>query len=245
MSAQLAQALQANIAACERIVEQYGAVQCGVNFAALLESNQKALAAFEAAPQQAQAPFTHAVATTTNGRPGITIYDLGPSLNPDSAITAKLIEMGWTPPSKQAQAPTPGVCDLVQVDGLGKSSRSQHDADSAELRSLCAERDELRRWKSTYAPRLAALEGSLQHAQREAAQGMEARSALASEREANAILTDELEAQQAQAPIDPDGAESRAGFRAFDEAQMARWATPWQVWREAVKWAAPQQGSKT
>ena len=105
MSAQLAQALQANIAACERIVEQYGAVQCGVNFAALLESNQKALAAFEAAPQQAQAPFTHAVATTTNGRPGITIYDLGPSLNPDSAITAKLIEMGWTPPSKQAQAP--------------------------------------------------------------------------------------------------------------------------------------------
>lgn len=55
-------------------------------------------------------------------------------------------------------------------------------------------------------------------------------------------LREALEAapQQAQAPIDPDGEQSRAGFRAFDEAQMAQWATPWQVWREAVKWAAQQ-----
>lgn len=51
-------------------------------------------------------------------------------------------------------------------------------------------------------------------------------------------FTPDVKTQQAQAPIDPDGAESRAGFRAFDESQMARWATPWQVWREAVKWAA-------
>ena len=199
MSAQLAQALQLDVEHWKKLgdqAERDGDWSVADVYRVCADQLREALAAFEAAPQQAQAPKV-------------------------------------------------AVCDFVQVDDSSKSSRSQHDADSAELRSLCAERDELRRWKSTYAPRLAALEGSLQHAQREAAQGMEARSALASEREANAILTDELEAQQAQAPIDPDGAESRAGFRAFDEAQMARWATPWQVWREAVKWAAPQQGSKT
>ena len=220
MSAQLAQAL-------EKIHALAGGEPFEYRQIAL-----EALAAFEAAPQQE--PDCWAILTPNGSR----------LVSPDEAKGRKDAYPLYAAP-QQAQAPKVAVCDFVQVDDSSKSSRSQHDADSAELRSLCAERDELRRWKSTYAPRLAALEGSLQHAQREAAQGMEARSALASEREANAILTDELEAQQAQAPIDPDGAESRAGFRAFDEAQMARWATPWQVWREAVKWAAPQQGSNT
>ncbi len=53
---------------------------------------------------------------------------------------------------------------------------------------------ELRRWKSTNAPRLEALQGLLEAAQREAAEGAEARATLASERAANARLTDEVDA---------------------------------------------------
>ena len=52
---------------------------------------------------------------------------------------------------------------------------------------------ELRRWKSTHAPRLAALEGLLHAAQHEAWAGREAVATLASERAANALLTDEVE----------------------------------------------------
>lgn len=52
---------------------------------------------------------------------------------------------------------------------------------------------ELRRWKSTNAPRLEALQGLLEHAQIEAAKGSEATASLASERAANAILTGENE----------------------------------------------------
>jgi hypothetical protein len=52
----------------------------------------------------------------------------------------------------------------------------------------------LRRWKSTNAPRLDSLQGLLEHERREAALGVEARATLASERAANAILTDELDA---------------------------------------------------
>lgn len=51
---------------------------------------------------------------------------------------------------------------------------------------------ELRRWKSTNAPRLLALEGLLQAAQREAAGAQEAIATLASEREANALLTEKV-----------------------------------------------------
>jgi hypothetical protein len=61
------------------------------------------------------------------------------------------------------------------------------------------ELDSLRRWKSTHAPRLEALQGLLETAQREAAEGTEARASLASEREANAILTAEVEQLRAQA----------------------------------------------
>lgn len=48
---------------------------------------------------------------------------------------------------------------------------------------------DLRRWKSTHAPRLAALEGLLHAAQKEAHDGREAMATLASERAANALLT--------------------------------------------------------
>lgn len=52
-------------------------------------------------------PHAAMVGVKSDLRPGVTIYDLGPSLNPDSAISAKLIDMGWTPPSgwpKRTQA---------------------------------------------------------------------------------------------------------------------------------------------
>jgi hypothetical protein len=52
-------------------------------------------------------PHASMVGLKSDLRPGVTIYDLGPSLNPDSAISAKLIDMGWTPPSgwpKRTQA---------------------------------------------------------------------------------------------------------------------------------------------
>lgn len=52
---------------------------------------------------------------------------------------------------------------------------------------------ELKRWKSTAAPRLEALQGLLTAAQFEAHAGREAVLTLASERAANALLTDEVE----------------------------------------------------
>jgi chromosome segregation ATPase len=58
--------------------------------------------------------------------------------------------------------------------------------------------DRLRRWKSTHAPRLEALEGLLKHEQLEAAKGAEAVASLDSEREANAILSDELDRLRVQ-----------------------------------------------
>jgi hypothetical protein len=67
----------------------------------------------------------------------------------------------------------------------------------AERDSLRAERDGLARWKSTHAPRIEALQGLKDHAQAEAAKGAEALASLASEREANAILTAEAEALRA------------------------------------------------
>lgn len=63
----------------------------------------------------------------------------------------------------------------------------------AEAERLRRERDELRRWKSTNAPRLDALEGLLRAAQSGAAAGREAIASLSSERAANAILTSEGE----------------------------------------------------
>jgi len=56
------------------------------------------------------------------------------------------------------------------------------------------EAEQLRRWKSTHAPRLEALEGLLRTAQAEAHAGREAVATLASERAANSALTAEVEA---------------------------------------------------
>lgn len=64
----------------------------------------------------------------------------------------------------------------------------------AALAAQAAELEALKRWKSTNAPRLEALQGLLTHEQHEAHAGREARASLASEREANAILTAEVEA---------------------------------------------------
>jgi hypothetical protein len=65
--------------------------------------------------------------------------------------------------------------------------------------ALRAEVEALRRWKSTHAPRIEALQGLKDHAQQEAALGVEARTTLESERAANALLTDELEELRADA----------------------------------------------
>ena len=68
------------------------------------------------------------------------------------------------------------------------------EPDLAELRSLRAEVEALRRYKSTTAPRVEALQGLLEHAQRKADAGAEAVATLWSERAANAMLTAEVEA---------------------------------------------------
>ena len=58
---------------------------------------------------------------------------------------------------------------------------------------FAADYRELLRWKSTHAPRIEALEGLLHAAQREAHAGREAIATLASERAANALLTEEVD----------------------------------------------------
>ena len=70
---------------------------------------------------------------------------------------------------------------------------SLYDEGGSIIDALCAEVERLTRWKSTNAPRLEALEGLLATAQKEASAGKEAAATLASEREANAILTAEVE----------------------------------------------------
>lgn len=66
------------------------------------------------------------------------------------------------------------------------------------LKIAVGELQSLRRWRSTHGPRLTALEGLLVIAQAEAAKGREAVLSLASEREANAALTEEVEALRAR-----------------------------------------------
>jgi DNA repair exonuclease SbcCD ATPase subunit len=67
--------------------------------------------------------------------------------------------------------------------------------DAADLlEQQAAEIERLQRWRSTNAPRLEALEGLLHTAQHELHGAREAVATLASEREANAILTAEIEA---------------------------------------------------
>lgn len=65
------------------------------------------------------------VATKSTGIPGITVYDLGPSRNPDSAISRKLIEMGWTPPAARCDCgkKLASECEPWEPDcDLGKSA---------------------------------------------------------------------------------------------------------------------------
>ena len=65
------------------------------------------------------------VATRSADRPGVTVYDLGPSRNPDSAISRKLIEMGWTPPPARCDCgkKLASECEPWEPDcDLGKSA---------------------------------------------------------------------------------------------------------------------------
>jgi hypothetical protein len=79
-----------------------------------------------------------------------------------------------------------------------------------ELETLRAEVKELGRWKSTNAPRIEALEGLKNHYHELAERGVEANKTLASEREANAILTAENEALRARvAELEKDASRYR------------------------------------
>ena len=84
------------------------------------------------------------------------------------------------------------MTDIIELLRTRNHSRTGHglgpvcDAAADEI-------ERLRRWKSTHAPRLEALEGLLSTSQIEAAAGEEAIATLESERAANAILTDEIE----------------------------------------------------
>lgn len=86
----------------------------------------------------------------------------------------------------------------LSVDGYAEELRRLHAVEQ-ERDALKAEVEGLRRWKSTHAPRIEALEGLLAHYQTQAATGEEAAASLESERKANAILTDELEKLRADA----------------------------------------------
>ncbi len=93
----------------------------------------------------------------------------------------------WQPGSQWTHwAPLPTFADSVAPEW------SQSGAD--ELAKARREIEQLRRWKSTHAPRIQALEGLLRAAQIDAAKGAEAIASLDSERAANARLTNELEA---------------------------------------------------
>lgn len=98
----------------------------------------------------------------------------------------------------EAGTATPGMVRLT--DGLGlveKAPRWWHcDTHGAGKLNAWGCPDcvaELRRWKSTHAPRLEALEGMLKDAQLEAHAGREAIATLASERAANALLTERVQ----------------------------------------------------
>ena len=91
---------------------------------------------------------------------------------------------------------------LGNAQEIALDTATEHALRADELRGALAtaeaERDQLARWKSTNAPRLEALDGLLADARAEAAKGAEAISSLASEREANAILTAENDQLRAQ-----------------------------------------------
>jgi hypothetical protein len=84
------------------------------------------------------------------------------------------------------------------VHAFRKECRGDDCGELASLKDsygqLLAGNVALKRWKSTNAPRLEALQGLLEHAQIEAAKGAEAIASLESERAANTILTDETAA---------------------------------------------------
>lgn len=79
-----------------------------------------------------------------------------------------------------------------EAQDLGMAAQRQVAEQAAQIEAL-------KRWKSTHAPRIDALEGLLHAAQINAHAGREAIARLASEREANALLTSEVEALRADA----------------------------------------------
>jgi chromosome segregation ATPase len=82
--------------------------------------------------------------------------------------------------------------------------------ENVEIDELRARVEELARWRSTQAPRIEALEGLKNHYQELADRGVEANKTLASEREANAILTAEVDALRARvAELEKDASRYR------------------------------------
>lgn len=80
-----------------------------------------------------------------------------------------------------------------------------------KIEALIAERDALRRWKSTNAPRIEALAELLRTAQIDAEAGREALATLEGERAANALLTDEIATLRAKLAAAEARAERLAG----------------------------------
>ena len=126
------------------------------NYIHYIEELEKALAAFEAAPQQE--PVATVRVNKTGGNAGLA-WTAVPCADAPLMRDGDLL---YAAP-QQAQAPKVAVCDFVQVDDSSKSSRSQHDADSAELRSLCKARDEARRERGMLRAELAGHEAASGH----------------------------------------------------------------------------------
>ena len=95
-----------------------------------------------------------------------------------------------------AEAASADVCPTTAEDDDARYLAAVHPA---AVLALLDEVERLRRWKSTHAPRLEALEGLLRTAQLEAHGAREAIATLASERAANAILTAQVAALEVDA----------------------------------------------
>lgn len=80
------------------------------------------------------------------------------------------------------------------IERLAANAEEGNRKTAALIEQQAAEIERLQRWRSTNAPRLEALEGLLHTAQHELHGAREAVATLASERDANAILTAEVEA---------------------------------------------------
>lgn len=96
----------------------------------------------------------------------------------------------WNEAAKHADALRHELDDMRRQYEIASGAAQMH---MISARELAAKNAELLRWKSTHAPRITALEGLWRDAQSRLSRADEAIASLASERAANALLTDEAE----------------------------------------------------